>query len=297
MSNAPSSGDFPCSQVASAWRRPKPSAPARISTRTDVVDVLSRLVDKSLVPSGDRSGGRTRYRFLETIREYAGERLSEAGESSGIRRRHAEYYLRLAEAGRSVRCAARGQSEWLRRLDQELDNFRAALAWAQEEDPGLGLRLAADSRRLLVHSRRGEGRKGLARPVPGSVCRRHTVSPEGPERRRAPRLRPGRDRGRPSTAAAEHRARGDRAGPAQPRDGTELPGTAGSRRFHRVRRSRRESTSRERSPSPASSETDPAKDSPSGISATTSTTASATSFAAPSCSSDRWTSSSRWVTA
>ena len=111
--------------------------------KDDIVDVLARLVDKSLVNSGDRSGGRTRYRILETIREYATERLSQAGESSGIRRRHAEFYLRLAEEGeRALRGA--GQSEWLRRLDQELDNFRAALAWAEEEDPGLGLRLAAD---------------------------------------------------------------------------------------------------------------------------------------------------------
>jgi predicted ATPase/class 3 adenylate cyclase len=110
--------------------------------REDVVDVLSRLVDKSLVNSDDRSGGRTRYRILETIREYGTERLSQAGESPGTRRRHAEYYLRLAEEGE---CALRGggQSEWLRRLDQDLDNFRAALAWAQNEDPALGLRLAA----------------------------------------------------------------------------------------------------------------------------------------------------------
>jgi predicted ATPase/class 3 adenylate cyclase len=111
--------------------------------KLDVVDVLSRLVDKSLVLSGDRSGGRTRYRILETIRQYAGERLREAGESSGIQRHHAEYYLQLAEEGDGA-LRGRGQSEWLRRLDQELDNFRAALAWAQEEDPGLGLRLAAD---------------------------------------------------------------------------------------------------------------------------------------------------------
>jgi non-specific serine/threonine protein kinase len=107
----------------------------------DVVDVLSRLVDKSLVNLGDRSGGRTRYRILETIREYASARLSEAGESARIRRRHAEHYLRLAEEA-ELALHGRGQAEWLRRLDQELDNFRAALAWAQEEDAGLGLRLA-----------------------------------------------------------------------------------------------------------------------------------------------------------
>ena len=110
--------------------------------RQDVVDVLSRLVDKSLVNSDDRSGGRTRYRILETIRQYATERLNQSGESSGIQGRHAAYYLRLAEEGEgALRSAA--QSEWLRRLDQELDNFRVALAEAEKEDPGLGMRLAA----------------------------------------------------------------------------------------------------------------------------------------------------------
>jgi non-specific serine/threonine protein kinase len=110
--------------------------------RQDVVDVLSRLVDKSLVNSDDRSGGRTRYRILETIRQYATERLNQSGESSGIQGGHADYYLRVAEEGEgALRSAA--QSEWLRRLDQELDNFRVALAGAEKEDPGLGLRLAA----------------------------------------------------------------------------------------------------------------------------------------------------------
>ena len=296
MSNEPSSGDFPCSQAASAWRRRKPSAPARIWTRrTSWTCCHASWTSPWSLPATARAVGHGTGSSRPSV-EYAGERLSEAGESPGIQRRHAEYYLRLAEAG--GRCAAR----------------RGAIRVAAAPGPGTrqlpgrarvgpgrrsGTRAAprGRSRRLLVHSRRGEGRKGLARPVPGSVCRRHTVSREGHERRRAPRLRPGRDRGRPSTTAAEHPALGDRAGPAQPRDGTELPGTAGSGRFHRVRGSRRESTSRERSPSPASSETDSAKDSPSGISATTSTTAPATSFAAPSCSSDRWTFSSRWVTA
>jgi predicted ATPase len=110
--------------------------------RADIVDVLSRLVDKSLVLSGGRAGGRTRYRMLETIREYGSERLRQAAEAPEIRRRHAEYYLRLAEEGEGA-LRAEGQFEWLQRLGQELDNFRVALAWAQEHDPGLGLRLAA----------------------------------------------------------------------------------------------------------------------------------------------------------
>ncbi len=141
----------------------------------DVMDVLSRLIDKSLIPPGDRSGGRTRYRLLETIREYAGERLKEAGESPAIQRRHAEQYLRVAEAGEDALRGA-GQSEWLRRLDQELDNFRAALAWAQEEEPALGLGLASALvgywfTRGVVREGRDWLERFLATCAPDTPCR------------------------------------------------------------------------------------------------------------------------------
>ena len=102
----------------------------------DVMDVLSRLIDKSLVPPGDRSGGRTRYRLLETIREYAGEQAEGGGRVSGDPTSSRRALPSVAEAG-EVALRGAAQSEWLRRLDQELDNFRAALAWAQEEDPAL----------------------------------------------------------------------------------------------------------------------------------------------------------------
>ena len=86
------------------------------------IDILQSLVDKSLVRF---SGGR--FWMLETIREYAGERLAESGEAEDLPRRHAEYYLALAEeAEPHTRELSR---EWLDRLEQEHDNLRTAIEW------------------------------------------------------------------------------------------------------------------------------------------------------------------------
>jgi len=107
-----------------------------------VLDVLERLVVKSLVVAEPR-GGEMRYRLLETIREYARERLAESGCEREIRDRHALCYARLAErADRRLR--GPDQLLWIARLDEEDDNFRAALAWAlQQEDTDILLRLSA----------------------------------------------------------------------------------------------------------------------------------------------------------
>jgi predicted ATPase/class 3 adenylate cyclase len=149
----------------------------------DAADVLYRLVDKSLVFPGDRSGSRTRYRMLETIREYGYERLTEAGEAPEIRRRHAEYYLRLAEQAEDA-LHGEGQPEWLERLDQELDNFRVALAWAQEEEPDLGLRIAAALvdywfTRGLVREGRDWLDRFLAACAPDSASGRKALNADG----------------------------------------------------------------------------------------------------------------------
>jgi predicted ATPase len=90
------------------------------------LDVLQSLVEKSLV----RHTGE-RFWMLETIREYAGERLQESGEADELRRRHGELHLALAEESRR---ALRGphQRLWLDRLTSEDDNLRAALGWAIE---------------------------------------------------------------------------------------------------------------------------------------------------------------------
>jgi predicted ATPase/class 3 adenylate cyclase len=101
------------------------------------VDVLESLVDKSLVRG--REGDR--FWMLETIREYAAERLEDSAESEQFRRRHAEHFLALAEEAEPH---LRGRpKEWLDRLDREHDNLRAALEELEQADETqLRLRLA-----------------------------------------------------------------------------------------------------------------------------------------------------------
>ena len=78
---------------------------------------------------GRRADGEPRFSMLETIREYALERLEESGEAEAMRERHAGYFLALAEAAEPELLGSR-QSEWLNRLDVEHDNLRTALAWS-----------------------------------------------------------------------------------------------------------------------------------------------------------------------
>ncbi|HEV2281289.1 MAG TPA: hypothetical protein VGX75_02720, partial [bacterium] len=107
----------------------------------DVFDLLARLVDRSLVICEERDG-ETRYRLLETIREYGGERLREAGEDAAVRGRHRDYFLALAERlDREQHGPELG--DWLTRLEMELDNLRAALHWCRiHRAADAGLRMA-----------------------------------------------------------------------------------------------------------------------------------------------------------
>jgi predicted ATPase/Tfp pilus assembly protein PilF len=105
---------------------------------TPDLDLLAALVDKSLVVE-QTSDSAARYRLLETIREYALQRLETSGEADVIRRRHAEYYLALAE-----RAELKGvqQVYWMHRLGIEYDNFHAVLTWARDQhEIVFGLRL------------------------------------------------------------------------------------------------------------------------------------------------------------
>ena len=96
----------------------------------DVLSLLEQLVNKSMVGM-DEIHGQARYHMLETIRQYAREKLLEAGEGAAVRDRHFEYYLKLSEEAEP---GLRGDQafEWLDRLARDLDNFRAAVEWAQE---------------------------------------------------------------------------------------------------------------------------------------------------------------------
>jgi non-specific serine/threonine protein kinase len=107
----------------------------------DVLDVLARLVDKSLVQADTGGDEGARYRLLETVRQYAGEKLADAGEADSLSARHAGYFLALAERV-EPELWAHDQLRWLARLDAEHDNLHAALAWFLERDPAAGLRLA-----------------------------------------------------------------------------------------------------------------------------------------------------------
>jgi non-specific serine/threonine protein kinase len=98
--------------------------------RSDILDLLGRLVDKSLViVEADSEISETRYRLLETIRQYALEKLVEAGEAPAIRDRHLEFFIKLAEEA-EPKIFSGEAGVWFRRLDKELDNIRAAIEWS-----------------------------------------------------------------------------------------------------------------------------------------------------------------------
>jgi predicted ATPase len=109
----------------------------------DVVDVLARLVGKSLVVAEPR-GQQTRYKLLETVRDFAWERLQDAGDVATIGRRHAMYFAAFAhEAGTGLRSPS--EADWIERVEREVDNLRAALAWAIAADyVGLALEPVSD---------------------------------------------------------------------------------------------------------------------------------------------------------
>jgi predicted ATPase/class 3 adenylate cyclase len=105
----------------------------------DVLDGITSLVDKSLVRQVSGPDGEMRFTMLETVREFAAERLEESGEADAVRRRHALYFLQLVE---DVRPRLRGPSAptCLARLEAEHDNLRAAMDWGEavSDRPGEG---------------------------------------------------------------------------------------------------------------------------------------------------------------
>ncbi|HLL40229.1 MAG TPA: tetratricopeptide repeat protein [Rubrobacteraceae bacterium] len=128
----------------------------------DILDVLSGLVDKSLVVTESPEERSVRYRMLEPVRQYAVEKLEESGKPEELRRLHAEYFLALAEEAHPE---LRGpqQKTWLERLEAEHDNLRAALSWALEQgEVELALRLGGDLWWFwMMRGHYGEGRSWL----------------------------------------------------------------------------------------------------------------------------------------
>lgn len=138
---------------------------------SDILDLLALLVNKSLVTT-DEHADAMRYRMLETIRQYAQEKLIESGEAELFRDRHLDFFVEFAEAAGSK---LRGveQETWLQQLDNDYDNIRAALEWASRR-PEAELRLTdALWRYWRVRSYFSEGREWLQ----GALTRCKDVSP------------------------------------------------------------------------------------------------------------------------
>jgi predicted ATPase/DNA-binding SARP family transcriptional activator len=126
------SGGWTLDSAAYVWDHEDPQS---------IVDGVESLLDKNLIKGSDEMEHETRFSMLEMIREYALGRLSEDHDASNIRKRHAEYFLSFVEEA-DTHLRGHEQQTWLRRIDLEHDNIRAALAWAFDNDPGqIGLRL------------------------------------------------------------------------------------------------------------------------------------------------------------
>ena len=109
--------------------------------RRDVLPLLAELVMKSLLVAEPERAAKVRYRMLETLRQYAWERLSEAGELDETLAEHAAYFVRLAEEGYGERDGPQ-QMGWLEQLHVEQENLRSALEFLIEREPRLALQLA-----------------------------------------------------------------------------------------------------------------------------------------------------------
>jgi predicted ATPase/class 3 adenylate cyclase/DNA-binding CsgD family transcriptional regulator len=126
--------------------------------RYQILDQLALLVDKSLVVA-ENTSGTTRYRLLETVRQYAQEKLSESGEAEAVRSRHRDHYTSMAAL-----LDAPARSDYHRRVeqaDEEMDNLRSAFGWSAETgDIGRALELASSLQPLWLS--RGRIQEGLA---------------------------------------------------------------------------------------------------------------------------------------
>jgi predicted ATPase/class 3 adenylate cyclase len=129
----------------------------------DAFEGVSSLLDKSLLRQEEGQEGEPRFVMLETIHEFAREKLGESGEAEEIGRAHAEYFLALAEAAEPELMGA-DQVSWLERLEAEHDNLRAALSWSLEVgDAESALRIGGALWRFWnVRGHFSEGRRWLA---------------------------------------------------------------------------------------------------------------------------------------
>ena len=106
----------------------------------EVLDILTQLVNKSLVIAERSPGQKTRYKLLETIKQYSVGKLTESGEKNLIRQQHFDYYLQFAERA-EPEFRKSDQVLWRNRVAEEMNNFRVALDWSLDIDVEGSLRL------------------------------------------------------------------------------------------------------------------------------------------------------------
>ncbi|HLK55620.1 MAG TPA: BTAD domain-containing putative transcriptional regulator [Chthonomonadaceae bacterium] len=125
----------------------------------DILELLTSLVDKSLVLAEEREGS-VRYRMFDTIRQYAAEKLHASGEAEAVFVRRRGWYLAFAQEASEAQRVGQDQGKWLNRLETEHDNLRAALTWSGSDGEGAaaGLLLAAALWRFWMV--RGYGNEG-----------------------------------------------------------------------------------------------------------------------------------------
>ncbi len=127
--------------------------------RSEVLDLLIQLADRSLVVI-EKMEDETRFYFLETIREFAREKLAQSDEQIEMKNRHLSYFAGFAEEA-EIKIYDSGQAGWAARVEQEHSNIRAALDWGLQENASLhdGLRLVAAVSRFWI--RRSYFREGF----------------------------------------------------------------------------------------------------------------------------------------
>lgn len=135
------------------------------SSKIDGLDLITSLVDKSLLVQKEQADGESRFRLLEVVREYALEKLEASGESEMMREKHARYFVGLAESAQA-KFYSEQAAVWLNRLEVEHDNFRAVLNWSTLRDIEIATNLTANLRSFwLLHNHLSEGRKWLERAL------------------------------------------------------------------------------------------------------------------------------------
>jgi predicted ATPase/DNA-binding CsgD family transcriptional regulator len=152
----------------------EPTPEPRLPTQSIPLDALATLIDASLLQVEPGDGDEPRFVMLETVREFARERLAESDEATAVEAAHAAYMLAYAEQA-EPELLGPDEARWLSRCDAELGNIRAALAWGLDHDVESALRLASALWSYWAWCQLAEGRRwlraALERPTPAAVLR------------------------------------------------------------------------------------------------------------------------------